>query len=722
MYDKFEEVERAAAEASKCLDESSRMRSRLEVRGGNGIDVSALHDNAVSATPDSIQPLLESMAMAGLSRSQQDALLKDTKVSSGVSLQALRADLLSELKKAGVVKDAESASTALVNLAQEAGIELWHDQDKNPWATLRFEDHVEYHALKSRAVKRYLQGLYFEKTETSAHSEAIQSALGVLESMAVFKGKEHEVFVRVAEVDGAIYLDLCDESWRVARVTSDGVNTISMVDSPVRFRRSKGAKPLPLPADNADDADNEIPPGFLNIGLRYLPGLCALARQINVPTDSREWRLLVAWLLSLLRGKIPYPVLVLNGEQGSGKSTAARLLRSIVDPSTAPLRSLPRERRDLFIAAANSWVQCFDNVSGLPDWLSDDLCRLSTGGGLATRELYSDQEETILDAQRPCILNGITDFVVRQDLVDRAVLVTLPSIPDLDRKPEADLIAAFDDIRPLALGELLDIASSGLRRLPNTKLARMPRMADFALWVTACEEALGWESGSFAADFMEVRWEMISAALEAEPIVEPLRELASGLGWEGTTTELLERITEIAGLSGAKRLPEEWPKSARSLGRKLRRLAAALRGVGVLAKQLRVGHKRVRLWFIKEVPENNVRNVRNADLHEVYADVSADVADVSADVADNVEIRTSALKPAPDKAFVNADVADVIFRTQSSVSQNKVSDARVAKLEAPEDDSPEDFWNTHLTAAEREADVDEEDFPPAARNKKGFVE
>src|SRR5207302_627486 len=136
----------------------------------------------------------------------------------------------------------------------------------------------------------------------------------------------------------------------------------------------------------------------------------------------RDWRLTVGWLLSLVRGNIPYPVLVQTGEQGSGKSSGSKMLRSVVDPNTSPLRSTPKERRHLFISANNSWVQCFDNISGLPEWLSDHFSKLSTGGGLSTRELYTDDEEVLLDAKRPILLNGITDFVTKPDLIDRSIL------------------------------------------------------------------------------------------------------------------------------------------------------------------------------------------------------------------------------------------------------------------------------------------------------------
>lgn len=572
----------------------------------------------------------------------------------------------------------ESVATQLVNLALAAGIELWHDPDKNPWATLKLEGHIEHHPLKTKAVKRYLQGLYFEKTESAAHSEALQSALGVLESRAVFKGKAHDVFVRVAETNNTIYLDLCDAQWRVVRITAEGWNVIQAKECPVRFRRSRGAKPLPAPTSDNNDNRDETRPGLPNIG--GVTGLGALAKLINVHIDSREWRLFVAWLLSLLRGQIPYPVLVLNGEQGSGKSMAARLLRAIIDPNGTLPRSLPKERRDLFISATNSWVQCFDNISGLPEWLSDDLCRLATGGGLATRELYTDNEEILLDARRPCILNGITDFVTRQDLVDRSILITLPSIPDDERKAEADLLTDFEAIHPSVLGELLTIVSAGLRRLPHTKLDRLPRMADFTLWVTACEEALDWEHGSFAKDFTEVRREMVSAALESESVVEALRKLVvKDHEWQGTATELFESLVEISGLKEAKRFPDWWPKAPNALSNKLRRLAPALRHEGIDVKRLPKNTEGMRLWGVRTIGGNIAGTAGIAVTHKnarVRTAMNGDERRSYGDHGDGPE-------PAPDKAYGDdGDNGDLFPHSSDHVepAENEPPSGRVYRL------------------------------------------
>jgi hypothetical protein len=156
-------------------------------------------------------------------------------------------------------------------------------------------------------------------------------------------------------------------------------------------------------------------------------------------------------------------LLVIAGEQGSAKTVLTKILRALIDPNAAPTRAPPREERDLMIAANNGHVLAYDNLSGLPSWLSDALCRLASGGSFAIRRLYSDCDETLFQAARPAILNGIEDIVCRSDLADRAIFLTLESILDERRRTERQLWHEFEVVRPQILGALLDAAAHGLR-------------------------------------------------------------------------------------------------------------------------------------------------------------------------------------------------------------------------------------------------------------------
>ena len=456
----------------------------------------------------------------------------------------------------------------LIDLAQS--VALFHAPDGSGYADLDINGHRETWPIRAKGFRRWLARRFFEETGGAPSSEALQSALNVIEAKAHFDAPERQVHIRVGGLDGRLYLDLGDEAWRAIEIDATGWR---IVDSPpIRFRRASGMKAMPIPVSGGS--------------------IETLRSFLNVQTDA-DFVLVVAWALACLRNRGPYPVIVLSGEQGSAKSTFSAILRALLDPNTAPLRALPREDRDLFIAASNGHVLAFDNVSGLPAWISDTLCRLATGGGFAVRQLYSDQDEVLFDAARPVILNGIEDIVTRPDLADRAVFLTLEPIPEGRRRPEQELWVAFDAERPRLLGVLLDAVAKGLAELPATRLDKLPRMADFALWATACETAL-WPSGTFWSAYCGNRDEAVDGVIDADPIAATIRALMQArTEWTGTASDLLGALAELAGERVAK--SKTWPDSPRALAGRLRRAATFLRKVGIDIGFEREGRARTRM-------------------------------------------------------------------------------------------------------------------------------
>ena len=455
----------------------------------------------------------------------------------------------------------------LVDLAQSA--ELFHAPDGTGFADLDINGHRETWPIRAKGFRRWLARCFFEATQGAPSSEALQSALNVIEAKAHFDAPERVVHVRVGGLDERFYLDLGDATWRAVEIDATGWRVID--NPPVRFRHAAGMQPLPVP----------VAGGSIEILRSFL----------NVQSDN-DFVLVVAWALAVLRNRGPYPVIVLSGEQGSAKSTFSAILRSLLDPNTAPLRALPREDRDLFIAASNGHVLAFDNVSGLPGWISDTLCRLATGGGFAVRQLYTDQDEVLFDAARPVILNGIEEIVTRPDLADRAVFLTLQPIPEEHRRPEQELWAAFDAERPRVLGVLLDAVVVGLKRLPETRLEKLPRMADFALWATACETAL-WPAGTFWSAYCGNRDEAVEGVIDADPIATAVRAvMATRTVWTGTASDLLGALAEVVGERVAK--SKTWPDGPRALAGRLRRAATFLRKIGIEIGFGREGRARTR--------------------------------------------------------------------------------------------------------------------------------
>ena len=280
-----------------------------------------------------------------------------------------------------------------------------------------------------------------------------------------------------------------------------------------------------------------------------------------------------------LRPDGPYTILCLLGEQGTAKTTLARMLRSLVDPNKLLLRAEPRDEGDLLIAATNGLVVGFDNLSHLSPWLSDALCRLASGGGLSKRQLYTDAEEVLLDAQRPVLLTGIEAVLTRGDAIDRALMIELAKIPDAERRTEEDIEADFAKLQPGVLGCLLDAASTALRNWPTTKPSQLPRMADFARWAEAGAPAFGWTPNYFLDTYTGNRDEADEIAVEALPVGAAVRTFMDGKEeWEGTPTELLTLLTDQAGDTAKDR---SWPKKAHNLSGQLKRLAPHLRRLGI---------------------------------------------------------------------------------------------------------------------------------------------
>jgi hypothetical protein len=287
----------------------------------------------------------------------------------------------------------------------------------------------------------------------------------------------------------------------------------------------------------------------------------------------------------------PHPVLVVNGEQGSAKTTLVRIIRSLVDPNFADCRSKPHDVRDLMIAARNGWIIALDNLSSIPAWLSDALCCLSTGGAFGTRELYTNDDEILFAAQCPVIINGISELATRGDLLDRSIITILAAIPKDKRRAEKQFWAEFEQVKPKILGGLLNVVSSAMAKVESVHLEALPRMADFAEFATAAEGEMGWPSASFMEAYDDNRDNANEAALEASPVTDAIQSLlGSNPAVEETATELLVKLGgEVSNKTSELKV---WPKSAQSLSAALRRLAPNLRAIGIEVDFKRVSGRR----------------------------------------------------------------------------------------------------------------------------------
>jgi hypothetical protein len=463
--------------------------------------------------------------------------------------------------------------------------ELFHTATGTAFADLLVDGHRETWPIRSKRFRGWLRRRYYEATGSALNGQAISSELDLLEARAQFDAPERSVHVRVAEHDGHVFLDLADDPWRAVEIGPDGWRVNGC--PPVRFRRPAGLLPLPLPQRHGS--------------------LEQLASLLNLSSQN-DFVLVVSWLLGALRPSGPYPLLVISGEQGSTKTVLSKMLRTLVDPNAAPVRALPRDERELFIAANNGHVLAFDNISRLRPWLSDALCRLASGGGFAVRQLYTDQDEVLFDAARPVILNGIEELITRPDLADRSIFLTLPPVVDDRRQPERELWRQFELARPRILGALCDLVAHGLRTLPGVGVDRLPRMADFALWAAACETVLR-PPGTFGRAYEANRRAAIEDLIDADPVAARVREImANRTTWTGSASDLLRMGAELAVHSISRGGPG-WLKNPRELAGRLRRAQTFLRTLGIEMTFGRAGRAGTRTITIRTGRENTVSTV-----------------------------------------------------------------------------------------------------------------
>ena len=412
-----------------------------------------------------------------------------------------------------------SQAAKLVRLA--ADVDFFVTPEGQPFATIAVNDRHETHPVRSRGIRGWLRREYWRTYRGPVSGNAVSDAVETLAARAEFDGEVHPVSLRIARHEDRLYVDLANPAWEAIEINPAGWRLIA--DPPVPFRRTGTMAPLPTPIRGG--SIEQLRP-FVNVA------------------GEDGWHLFVGALVAAFAEGGPYFVLVLLGEQGSAKSTSARVFRELVDPSRSPLRAEPADQRDLLIAAKHGWVIAIDNVSHLSDALSDAICRLSTGGGFSTRTLYTDEDETVLDAQRPVVLTAITDVVRRGDLLDRAVVIDQPPIADTDRLPEAEFWRQFELVRPAILGALCDALVAALATAERVALKRLPRMADPTRWVTSAEAAFGWPAHTFANAYARNRHEGNAMAIEASVIAAPLQELVEAGEWLGTAGDLLQRLSK----------------------------------------------------------------------------------------------------------------------------------------------------------------------------------
>ena len=352
--------------------------------------------------------------------------------------------------------------------------------------------------LRSPAFRDWFYGEYFAEHETLPTAHAFRQLRDHLDAQAVRLSSAVYVPRRVdASAADKFLLDLANPLGEFVEISPEGWHVATSPD--VAFETSAAARPLPTPEPSPDPQ----------------AALDALRAALNLgPPDGPDWLRCLAWLAAALNPSGPYPILVLRGPTQAGKSFAARILRALVDPAASPFNPTPASPRQLENFARESWLLSFDHVSRFSDSISDTLCRLSTGIGIARR--LEGRPETLRQwIKRPILLTVTERWEPTPDLAARCLFVTLPEIPVESRRPESALLESFDSLYSQILGALCSLLSASLRGALPAFIGCTPQ---------AWHDAL-------------------TAPPPPHPIVDSIRALlAETPRWTGSATDLQDRL------------------------------------------------------------------------------------------------------------------------------------------------------------------------------------
>ncbi|WP_298807022.1 bifunctional DNA primase/polymerase [uncultured Pseudokineococcus sp.] len=424
----------------------------------------------------------------------------------------------------------------------------------------------EIKPMRGAVLRRYREETAAAGRPVIIGPQALTSALEAVEAEALAREPEH-VALRVHTAPGTVTVDLGDAAGRVVEVTAAGWRVLDPSPSTPLFRRSAATRALPVPEAG----------GSLDV-LRGLLGL---------EDDEARWKLARGWLAAALLDDVPRPLFWATGVQGSGKSTRARMLLSVVEPNDALGKAPGRRERDDTVAANGRFLVSYDNITSVSAATSDWVCRLVTGVTEDSRTLYSNETLRLVTYRRSGVATSINmPAGLGSDALERLVHVDFERVPDSERRSEAELWGAFDAARASILGAVLDDVARILAHREQAARARSswPRMADYGQALAALDLALGLDldAGHLAAYTSNVDVDLAERAQD-DPFSAAVIAVAVHAGgtWKGTVGELDRALKARLGIER----PRWWPENARAVGSALDRASEALRHAGITVEK-----------------------------------------------------------------------------------------------------------------------------------------
>ncbi len=439
----------------------------------------------------------------------------------------------------------------LVYYVQAAGWPLFVDQHGEA------HTHVGGQAVPISRANRLLTQLLYENEEKAPSNDGLIGARRVLDMFAHNSGDVRELHTRAAFHEGAVFYELAPG--RVARIDEGGWQLDP--DPPVYFRAVKNLKGLPEPTRGGKLED--------------------VAGWVNLKTQ-RDKRLFLTYVALALLPHIARPILQTTGVMGSGKSTACRVVKRLLDPTGNEAVTI--DRRDFLQKAAHCYILMLDNQNSLPEWFQDTLCRLVTGESDSKRVLYSDDEDLVWSMQRAVLLNGINPPSDRGDVQDRTLPIELDRLDKRKRLPEDDFWMQFSLKHPELLGAIFDALAGALQERHTVELAERPRLADWGLYAAALYKSQGWGVETFVEDWQGVEETQQQGTLDGSIVAQAVILFMKDKDRvELSAAKLHATIEDRVGEDLDLARDKTWPKTGRTLWKKIREVTPLLEVHGIRA-------------------------------------------------------------------------------------------------------------------------------------------
>lgn len=458
----------------------------------------------------------------------------------------------------------EKKETEFTVLIREGILCPFSTKDGNFWITINEEGHHQTFPLtNSRQVVMALKSIYKRLTGERITSKICEDAIEELEEHAYEHRISSNLAHRFVYRDGEILYDMDGYSGKAVKISAEGYDD-EVVTPPQMFIQNSTYAPQVRPDQNTEAEE--------------LPEL--LARHFNLKDES-EVNLFAIYVVStFLSPIINVPILILNGEKGSSKSTALRRLEQIVDPKTIDLTGAPKSDADLEIRLHNNCFITLDNLSFLSKKTSDLLARSVTGGSASRRQLYTDSNEISLNLKCMVALNGIGMIAREADLLDRALMFTFTRIDEKEIKTEKELQVAFAEDLPKILGAIFLCVSAVLADEDEVVVERKTRMADFFEAAVKIGRVFSMDDEE-TAELLWKNHEFVNNQTLCENIVaQCLEEFMLKLKeYRGSVTELLGKLYEVAENNNIKL--SSLPGQPNVLSRRLNEIKSNLETIGI---------------------------------------------------------------------------------------------------------------------------------------------